>query len=1037
MNRGFQSASTVVVSFAGVILPLATLAQPSPALIEARRHMLDAEINSVTFRTMEDLFDTLRVANEGQPWALAEEPQALDFTYTFGGETHEAEAFLGRTYTNALLIIKNDKIVFERYLNNTNQDNHFISMSVAKSITSILIGMALEDGHIESVDDPIVKYIPELAGTGYDGVTIRHALLMRSGTDWNERYDFGRESPMQRLHDAAVVENRIRFVEPALELKSIHPPGEVFNYSTVETGVLGWVLERAVGRPLPEYMADRWWKPAGMQSYGFWIADGPPGIGRAINGMGFNATLRDYARIGLMMLNEGAANGRQLVSPEWVREATVPAGTEPVAPGSTRGYQYQWWTLTDSEAYTAIGLQGQFIFVDPRSRTVVVKLSYFPPGEQRADAETEAFLRAVSEWTPIALSAASGTQAEASATHPMDALTADEIHRVVSILRSTGRAEPGAKFAALTLSEGDKETLRTWRTAQSFERRAFAVIMQRGTVYEAVVNVGTNEIESWRELEGVQPRVLQSETDVKDILWSSADWRAAMARRGYDENAKTFCAPLSPGPALPRELAGRRVLYSSCFDVTDENAMSFGRPIEGLMAAVDVGNKEVLSVVDLGVVPLPTDPSSLRYDHSSRYRPPAEPVEIVTPRGSNVRIEGSLIHWDNWSFHLRVDQRVGPVVSLVTYDDRGTAREVVYQLAVSEMFVPYMDPAATWSWKAYMDVGEYGFGLLASRLQAGSDCPASAHFLDQTIADDDGRPIVLENSACVFERPTGDPLWRHVGDAANESIADVELVVRMAPVVGNYDYIIDYVFDRSGDIEVRAGAAGINAVKGVIAESLTDRTAKEDTEYGTLIGKGLVGVNHDHYISFRVDMDVDGPRNRAVFDEVTSRTLPRGNPRRSLWTTTPHAVATEGSLAHSTHDGYLRIESVDRSNEVGNRTSYQLYAGHTAPSLLSADDPIQARAAWSRHPVWLSLHAADELYASGPYPNQNAETDGLAEWTRAGQSIDGEDLVLWYNVGFRHVTRAEDWPAMPAVWHSFRLRPFNFFDQSPAMDIPR
>lgn len=395
-----RSSLAVVLTVGGVVLAPTALAQPSQALIDARQHMLDADINTLTFRSMEMLFDSYRVSNGGPVWPLESQLAPLDFTYTFEGKTYPAEDFPERTYTNAILIAKRDEIVFERYLNNTNESSHFISMSVAKSITSILIGMAIEDGYIASVDDPIVKYVPELKDGAYNGVTIRQALMMRSGADWDERYDFGKESPMRQLHEAAVVENRIRFVEPALTIKPAHRPGEVFNYSTVETGVLGWVLARAVDRPLPDYMAQRWWKPAGMQSYGFWISDGPPGVGRAINGMGFNAVLRDYARVGLMMLHGGMANGRRLVSPEWVAESTTPTGTEPVAPGSTRGYQYQWWTLTDSDAYMALGLQGQYIYVDPSTQTVVVKLSYFPPAEQRADAETEAFLRAVSEWTP-------------------------------------------------------------------------------------------------------------------------------------------------------------------------------------------------------------------------------------------------------------------------------------------------------------------------------------------------------------------------------------------------------------------------------------------------------------------------------------------------------------------------------------------------------------------------------------------------------------------------------------------------------------
>jgi primary-amine oxidase len=539
--------------------------------------------------------------------------------------------------------------------------------------------------------------------------------------------------------------------------------------------------------------------------------------------------------------------------------------------------------------------------------------------------------------------AAGGSRTADRRPHPLDALTAEEIVRVVAALRAAGRIDADAKFATLAVTENDKAAVRAWRPGEPFARRAFAVVKQGAAIHETIVEVASGSVESWREIEGKEPRVLLSETDGRETLWADADWRAAMQKRGYDADAPIFCAPLAPGPALPPEHADRRILHFSCYDVAGPEAFLFGRPIEGLMAVVDVNAQEVLAVVDLGVIPMPTDASSLRYEDSARYRPRFEPIEIVTPSGSNIRIEGSLVHWDNWDFHLRVDQRVGPVVSLVTYDDRGTKRDVLYQLAVSEMYVPYMDPDATWSWKAYMDVGEYGFGLLASALEPGADCPASAHFLDQTIAADDGRAFVLPNAVCVFERPTGAPLWRHVGEGTAETRANVELVVRMAPVVGNYDYIIDYAFDRAGDIEVRAGAAGIDAVKAVAAQTVGDTTAERDTAYGTMIGKGLVGINHDHYISFRVDIDVDGPVNRAVFDRFEVRTLPSDNRRRSLWTVESHTIATAGPLEHEVHDGFLRIESTGRRNDVGYPTSYQLYPGH-AVSVLSADDPIQRRA---------------------------------------------------------------------------------------------
>ena len=377
------------------------IAQPSDAILKVRQRFLDADINTLTFHKIDEIFETRKVSTKGPVWDIPIKPVALDFSYEYNGKIIPAAYFAERTYTNAILIIKDDMIVFERYFNQTNEDTHFLSMSVAKSITSILVGMAITDGAIASVNDPIVKYISEVKGSCYADVTIRQALMMRSGCNWDERYDFNKVTPMSELHNGAIVENRFRFTSPSLSLKGIHPPGKQFNYSTVESGVLGWIVERAVGRPIEDYMAERWWQKAGMQSYAFWIADGKPGIGRVVNGMGFNGVLRDYARIGLMMLHNGEANGKRLLPHAWVSESTVPdKSNEPITPGFSLGYQYQWWTLTDSDAYIAIGLQGQYIYIDPVTNTVVVKLSYFPPGEEEAENETLAFLRAVSKWRP-------------------------------------------------------------------------------------------------------------------------------------------------------------------------------------------------------------------------------------------------------------------------------------------------------------------------------------------------------------------------------------------------------------------------------------------------------------------------------------------------------------------------------------------------------------------------------------------------------------------------------------------------------------
>jgi len=363
----------------------------------ARWHMLDGNINTLTFRSMDTLFTTRTVARSGPVWQLPRADHALDFTYQVKGQTFRPEDFLDRTYTNALLVMKDGRIVSEIYRNDSNERTRFMGWSMTKSVTSTLVGALLADKLIASLDDPITRYLPELRGGGYDGTTIRQILQMRSGVDYEERYDFTNPGIAATNHINALVKNVARFADVARTIKRAHPPGSVFAYKTIDTAVLGWLIERVSGGSVAAYTARKLWEPLGAEADGFYIMDGAPGTGREFSGAGFNATLRDWARFGQMMLDGGVANGHRIVSPQWVAMASAPAATE----DARGGYGMQWWTMPNTPAYSAIGLQGQYVFVDPATRTVVVKLSYFPPADDTAvSEETAAFLAAASAWTP-------------------------------------------------------------------------------------------------------------------------------------------------------------------------------------------------------------------------------------------------------------------------------------------------------------------------------------------------------------------------------------------------------------------------------------------------------------------------------------------------------------------------------------------------------------------------------------------------------------------------------------------------------------
>jgi CubicO group peptidase (beta-lactamase class C family) len=362
------------------------------AVQQIRREMLEAGVNALTFHNMDEIFTTRSVPRSGSVWALPRAERTLDFTYRHEGREYTPEQFLDRTYTNALLILKEGRIVTEIYRNNTHETTRFIGWSMTKSIVGLLVGCAVREARIKSIDDPIVRYLPELQGGGYEGVTIKQILQMRSGVDYEERYDFANPGIAARNHELALVSNVARFADAARTIKRAHRPGEVWQYKTLDTAVLGWLLERVSGSTLSAYAAQHLWEPLGAERDGFFIMDGEPGTGREFSGAGFNATLRDFARIGLMMLNEGRANGREIIPADWVRDSTRAAG------GPGPGYGYQWWLVPNSPAYQALGLQGQYIYVDPSTRTVIVKLSYFPPADEAAEAETASFFAAVSAW---------------------------------------------------------------------------------------------------------------------------------------------------------------------------------------------------------------------------------------------------------------------------------------------------------------------------------------------------------------------------------------------------------------------------------------------------------------------------------------------------------------------------------------------------------------------------------------------------------------------------------------------------------------
>ena len=310
--------------------------------------------------------------------------------------------YMTRNRTAGLLILKHGEIALERYGMGSGPERRQTSFSTAKSITATLVGAALHDGAIGSLDDRCDHYLPQLHGSAYGGVTIRNVLRMCSGVAWSEVDDGQAEAG--RLNQALASRRSGSVLDLACSLPRAHPQGTVFNYSTAESCVLGAVLAAATGRTLADYCAETIWGPAGMEADGSWALDAEGGL--ELGGTGVNARLRDVGRFGQLVLEDGKAfTGRRVLLLGWRDLAgqpdSAPTDFGRLMPGSPAGYGYHWWAVPRSPAnvnggaFSAVGVYGQRIYVNPPEQVVVaIQNAWHQPYDSDAEAQTIALIRA-------------------------------------------------------------------------------------------------------------------------------------------------------------------------------------------------------------------------------------------------------------------------------------------------------------------------------------------------------------------------------------------------------------------------------------------------------------------------------------------------------------------------------------------------------------------------------------------------------------------------------------------------------------------
>ena len=319
------------------------------------------------------------VRKPAQKFGLKEPKGPFSLSYSINGKTSTLDEYLEQADVLGFIVLKDDQVVFEKYLHGTSPEDRFLSMSVEKSIVSVLLGTAVDDGKI-NVNDPVTKYLPDLSSGAYKDCSIKNLLQMASGIQFNEDY----LDPKADIH--RVLFDLIRGGEPfqkvAIGIKPERKPGTAFHYQSINTQILAEALEKVTGMPLNKYAEERVWKKIGAQSDAFiYESEKQPEI--CAFGC-YNATLRDYARFGLMAMHSGELGGKRVVSEAWMRESTMaPSFNPPRVDEKTgrpvTGYGYQWWLLPGQDhAFQAVGIYGQNVYVNPAKHVVIAQFSSLP-----------------------------------------------------------------------------------------------------------------------------------------------------------------------------------------------------------------------------------------------------------------------------------------------------------------------------------------------------------------------------------------------------------------------------------------------------------------------------------------------------------------------------------------------------------------------------------------------------------------------------------------------------------------------------------
>ncbi|KAL2428561.1 Copper amine oxidase 1 [Exophiala dermatitidis] len=656
-------------------------------------------------------------------------------------------------------------------------------------------------------------------------------------------------------------------------------------------------------------------------------------------------------------------------------------------------------------------------------------------------------------------SATTPSAAKANVSHPLCPLTASEITTTANLLRSVWPANIDLRFKVITLDEPPKKQMIPYLEAEhsgrplpQIPRKAFVSYYIRNTdrFHEAVVNLSAGRVESnvrlgpnmhgngdYEEILLVEKNALEDE-GVKAALAKlklpegtavTADpW--IYGSDGIDDDERLYQVFLyMRDPANPSEL--------------DSNHYAFPLPISPVL---ECNNYTVIRIdyLPTGADNTVHEPRPYEPVPPNEYIPEAQPslrkdlkpLRVIQPEGASFTLTpagetGHVLEWQKWSFRVGYNQREG----MVLYDVRYDSRPLFYRLSLSDMNIPYADPRHPYHKKAAYDLGDAGAGAMANNLKLGCDCLGHIQYLSAVITDDKGKPTPMENCVCIHEQDAGIG-WKHTNYRTGRAavVRNRELVLQSIITVSNYEYILAFMFNQAGEVIYEVRATGI-----LSTQPIDHELDKVGVPFGTVVHPGVLAVHHQHIFSLRIDPMLEGHENRLVYDEAHAMPLDKEwNPHGVGYTVSETVVEKAGGLDIDVDaNRVFKIQNPRVLNPVnGKPVAYKIHVPPFQKMLAHPSSFHFKRAEFADHNIYVTTHRDRELYAGGWYTNQSRGGTGVRSFAARNDSVKDTDIVVWVQFGINHVPRIEDFPVMPCEILKVSLKPVNFFDKNPALDVP-